>query len=119
MPRLQFADSRHGFAYVPGPGGAFFATHDGGATWSPLAFGSVLAFASANRSAYAVTAKCSLNGCTGFRLRRSHLPSSSWNAAPLSFTPDGTEVDLAARGSNVWLLATPAGSTASTVLTGS
>jgi photosystem II stability/assembly factor-like uncharacterized protein len=38
-PRLQFADDRSGFAYVPGPGGAFFVTHDGGASWQRLVFG--------------------------------------------------------------------------------
>ena len=108
VPRLQFADGRNGFAYVLGPGGAFFATHDGGATWHRLALGDVLALAAAGESTYAVTAHCSLNGCTGFRLRHSHLSSDSWSTTPLPFTPDGTVVDLAARGSSVWLLGTPA-----------
>jgi photosystem II stability/assembly factor-like uncharacterized protein len=111
-PSLEFVDSRNGFAYVPGPGDAFFATHDGGTTWRRLAFGNVLALAAANGSAYAVTAHCSLDGCTRFRLRRWHLPSTSWTAAPLPFTPDGTVLDLAARGSGVWLLGTPAGNQA-------
>jgi photosystem II stability/assembly factor-like uncharacterized protein len=110
-PGLEFVDSRNGFAYVPGPGGALFATRDGGATWGRLAFGNVLAFAAANGSAYAVTAQCSLEGCARFRLRRSRQPNA-WSAAALPFTPDGSLLALAARGTDVWLLGTPAGNKA-------
>jgi hypothetical protein len=34
-------------------------------------------------------------------------PTSRWTQSPLPFTPDGPVFDLAARGRDVWLLATP------------
>lgn len=106
---LRFADRLDGFAFVTGAGGVFYATHDGGATWRRLALGNVLAFATGGGNAYAVTARCSSQGCTGYRFERSPVSADAWSAAATPFAPSGSVVDLAAHGSSVWLLGTPAG----------
>jgi len=109
VPTLRFADRRDGFAFVAGPGGALYATHDGGTTWRRLALGNVLAFATAGGNAYVVTARCSLQACTGYRFRRSPVSANVWSEAAMPFASDGSALDLAAHGSSVWLLGTPAG----------
>jgi photosystem II stability/assembly factor-like uncharacterized protein len=86
-----------------------FATHDGGTTWRRLRLGDVLAFATARRHAYAVTARCSAERCTRFRLEHSDVGTNGWRARTLPFDPDSAVVDLAVDGSNVWVLGTPAG----------
>jgi hypothetical protein len=108
-PTLRFADRRDGFAFVTGVGGAFYATHDGGTTWHRIVLGDVLAFATGGGKAYAVTARCTLQRCTGYRLVRSPVSADTWTGTALPFRPDGPIVDLAAHGTSVWLLGTPAG----------
>jgi photosystem II stability/assembly factor-like uncharacterized protein len=103
-PILRFANRRDGYALVPGSRGVLFATHDGAATWRRVPLAGVLAFATGGGYAYAVTAR-------GFE--RSPLSADAWHGRRLSFTPDGTVLDLTARGSYVWLLGTPAGSATS------
>jgi hypothetical protein len=109
-PVLRFADRSDGFAYVPGAGGAFFATHDGGATWRRQRIGTVLAFATGGGDAYLVTASCTKAACYGYRLLRSPVSANGWMRGRLPFTPDSSIVELAAHGPHVWLLATPPGS---------
>jgi len=108
-PSLRLADRRNAFAYVSRPGGPFFATHDGGTTWRQLAIGDVLALTTTGGYAYATTARCSLDRCTGYRLRRSPVSADTWSASTLPFTPGGPILDLAAKGRAVWLLGTVAG----------
>lgn len=110
VPTLRFADRLDGFAVVPGVGGVLYATHDGGATWKKLPLRTVLAFATGGGNAYAVTARCSQEGCTGYRFERSPVFVNAWSASAMPFAPDGSTVDLAVHGSRVWLLGTPAGS---------
>ncbi len=90
-------------------GGAFYATHDGGAAWRRLALGDVLAFATGGGNAYAVTARCSLQRCTAYRVARSGVSADAWSTTAPPFAPGGSILDLAAHGSNVWLLGTPVG----------
>lgn len=105
---LRFADASDGFAYLTnGPSSAFFTTHDGGATWHAQSLGDVLAFATAAGQALAVTAQCGATGCSGFSLERSAVGRDAWTPGPLPFTPDGSNVDLEAHGSEVWLMGTP------------
>jgi photosystem II stability/assembly factor-like uncharacterized protein len=107
VPTLRFADRHDGFAFVPGVGGVFYATHDGGATWNKLPLRTVLAFATAGGTAYAVTARCSRVRCSSYRFERSPVSANSWRPRGLPFVPDGSILDLAAHGSQVWLLGTP------------
>lgn len=107
-PSLRFADPNDGWAFVTGPGGAMFATHDGGATWTQLHLGTVLAFAIGGGYAYAVTADCTPNSCSGYAFRRTPVAQDAWTRAPTPFTPDGSVLDLAAHGTNLWLLGTRA-----------
>jgi hypothetical protein len=111
VPSLEFTDLRNGFAYVPGWNGVLYATHDGGATWHRQALRDVLAVATSGKNAYAVTARCRRQGCTGYRLETAAVSSAAWATTALPFAPDGGLVSLAARGSKLWLLGTPAGST--------
>jgi photosystem II stability/assembly factor-like uncharacterized protein len=106
---LRFADRLDGFAFVTGVGGVFYATHDGGATWRRLALGTVLAFASGGGNVYAVTARCSLPRCTGYRFERSPVSADAWRATAMPFAASGSVLDLAAHGSRVWLLGTAVG----------
>ena len=106
---LRFADRRDGFAYAPQAGGAFYATHDGGASWQRVVLGEVLAFAIAGGRAYAVTAHCSLQRCTRYRFERAPVGSNRWTASMPPFAVDGSLFGFAALGSNVWLLGTRAG----------
>jgi photosystem II stability/assembly factor-like uncharacterized protein len=103
-PTLRFADRRDGFAFVPGVGGAFYATHDGARSWRRIALGTVLAFATGGGNVYAETARCSLRRCTRYRFERSPVAADAWTARAPPFVPDGAIVDLAAHGSHVWLL---------------
>jgi hypothetical protein len=109
VPTLRFADRRDGFAFVPGVGGLLYATHNGGATWNKLALRTVLALATGGGNAYAVTARCSLEGCTGYRFERSPVSADAWTATAMPFAPGGSVLDLAVHGSSVWLLGTPVG----------
>lgn len=107
-PTLRFADDRDGYAFVTGRGGAFYSTHDGGATWQQPALGSVVAFASGDGNAYAISADCSAKGCSTYRFERSPAGSDRWQSSAPPFTPDGSNVDLEAHGASIWLLGNPA-----------
>ncbi|MFL5961737.1 MAG: hypothetical protein ACJ757_02430 [Gaiellaceae bacterium] len=107
-PTLRFADRRDGFAFIAGTGGTFFATHDGGATWHSRAGGTVLAFATGGGNAYAVTARCSLKGCSAYRFARSPVSADAWRATAMPFDLASPVVNLSARGANVWFLGSPA-----------
>jgi hypothetical protein len=106
-PTLRFADARDGFVWVPFGWGAFYSTHDGGATWRQLATPAVVSFTTAARQAYAVIARCSRKACSDYRFARGPVTATRWTSSPLRFTPDGPILDLAARGNAVWLLGTP------------
>ena len=108
-PTLRFADVRDGYLFTGGVDGVFYSTHDGGVSWHRLALRSVLAFATGGGNAYVVTARCSLERCTGYRFERSPVWADEWSAQPMPFAPDTSIVDLAAHGLNVWLLGTPRG----------
>ena len=106
-PFLRFADRDDGFAFVPGPGGRFYATHDGGRTWSEGSVGSVLAFATGGGSVYLVTAQCTTARCSDYRFERAPVSGGAWSSRPLPFAPAASTFDLAAHGSSVWLLGAP------------
>jgi photosystem II stability/assembly factor-like uncharacterized protein len=108
-PTVRFADVRDGYLFTGGVGGIFYSTHDGGVTWHRLALRSVLAFATGGGNAYLVTARCSLERCSGYRFERSPVWADEWSAQPMPFAADTSIVDLAAHGLNVWLLGTPRG----------
>jgi photosystem II stability/assembly factor-like uncharacterized protein len=107
-PTLRFADRRDGFAFVPWSPRAFYATHDGGATWHRLRLRTVLTFATGGGYAYLVTARCSpRRGCSAYRLERSPVSADRWSALGLPFiTARDSIFDLAAQGTNLWLLGT-------------
>jgi len=107
-PTLRFADARDGFVWVPFGWGAFWSTHDGGATWRRVRSPDVVAFTTADGKAYAVTAHCTTQICSGYHFAHGPASAPHWLESPLPFVPDGPVVDLAARGRNVWLLGTPA-----------
>ena len=110
VPSLVFADHQNGYAFVlPGLKAVLLATHDGGKTWRRQSTRSVLAVATAAGNAYAVTARCSRDRCTRYRFERSRVSSSTWTGSAMPFLPDDGLVSLAARGSNVWLLASAVG----------
>jgi photosystem II stability/assembly factor-like uncharacterized protein len=113
-PMLRFANRLDGFAYVPQARGVLYATHDGGASWQRLALGDVLAFATAEGRAYAVTARCSLQRCTRYRFERARVAANRWTVTMLPFAPEGSLFGLAALGSKVWLLGTRTGKRAVT-----
>jgi photosystem II stability/assembly factor-like uncharacterized protein len=106
-PFLRFADRRDGFAYVPGVGGRFYATHDGGRTWAPVTRGTLLAFATGGGNVYVVTGSCTLVGCGTYRFERAAVSGGPWSSRPLPFAPAASTFDLAAHGSHVWLLGAP------------
>jgi photosystem II stability/assembly factor-like uncharacterized protein len=106
-PTLRFADARNGFVWVPFGRGDFWSTHDGGATWRRLRSPDVVAFTAAGGKAYAVTARCTTQTCSGYRFAHGPVSASRWRESPLPFVPDGPVIDLAARGRNIWLLGTP------------
>jgi photosystem II stability/assembly factor-like uncharacterized protein len=106
-PTLRFADARDGFVWVPFGWGSFWSTHDGGATWRRLRSPDVVAFTTAGGTAYAVTARCTTQACSGYQFARGPASATHWRESPLPFVPDGSVIDLAARGSDIWLLGTP------------
>jgi photosystem II stability/assembly factor-like uncharacterized protein len=106
--RLRFANRRDGFAYVSHTT-VLYATHDGGVSWRRLALGDVLDLTTAAGNVYAVTARCSVQGCSRYRFERRRATENRFTMSALPFTPDGPVVDLAARGTKVWLLGTRAG----------
>jgi photosystem II stability/assembly factor-like uncharacterized protein len=106
-PTLTLADASNSFVRVPFGWGEFWSTHDGGATWRRLRFPSVVAFTTARGEAYAVIARCTTQTCSGYRFARGPASASRWSESPLPFVSDGSVIDLAARGRNVWLLGTP------------
>lgn len=108
-PFLRFVDRRDGFAFVPGVGGRFFATHDGGRSWRRVRRGTLLAFASGGGNVYVVTARCTTARCTAYRFERASVSGGTWSSRPLPFAPAASTLRLAAHGSNVWLLGTAAG----------
>lgn len=108
-PVLRFADRRDGFAFVPGVGGRFFATHDGGRSWARVRRRTLLAFATGGGNVYVVTARCTPARCTAYRFERASVTGGPWRARPLPFAPAASILRLAAHGSNVWLLGTAVG----------
>jgi photosystem II stability/assembly factor-like uncharacterized protein len=106
-PVLRFADGRDGFAYVPGVGGRFYATHDGGRTWARRSPGTVLAFATGGGNVYLVTGRCTPLPCTEYRFARASVAGGAWTSRRLPFVPAASTFDLAAHGSRVWLLGAP------------
>lgn len=110
-PSLTFANRRDGFAFVPDSRNPLYATHDGGATWHRQPVDAVLVLATTPTTVYAVTARCTSRRCGHYRLQTAHASSSAWRPRLLPFAPGGALASLAARGSNVWLLGTPRGTT--------
>jgi hypothetical protein len=99
---ITFADSRDGFAF--GWRTPLYATHDGGSAWHRLSLRSVLAFAAADGTAYAVTGRCARDGtCRDARLMVSPVSRDAWHSAHMPFSHAEPNFDLAARGSDVWL----------------
>jgi hypothetical protein len=107
-PTLRFADARNGFVWVPFDWGAFWSTHDGGATWRRMRSPSVVAFATAGDKAYAVIASCTPQTCGAYHFAHGPASATRWPVSPLPFVPDGPVIDLTARGRNLWLLGTRA-----------
>jgi photosystem II stability/assembly factor-like uncharacterized protein len=108
-PFLRFADRRDGFAFVPGVGGRFYATHDGGRTWTRVARGTLLAFATGGGNVYIVTAGCTPKRCSAYRFERASVAGGAWSSQPLPFAPAASILRLAAHGSSVWLLGSAVG----------
>jgi len=108
---LRFADRDDGFAFVPGAGGAFYATHDAGESWLRVQLRSVIGFATGGGYAYAVTARCTPD-CSRFRFQRSPVSRDTWTDSAMPFPPNGGPLDLTAHGSHVWLLGSRFGSLA-------
>jgi len=108
-PTLRFADAGDGFVWVPFEWGAFYSTHDGGATWRHISSPGVVSFTTTNDESYAVVARCTRKACSGYRFARGPVSATRWTESPLPFIPDGPIIDLAARGKEVWLLGTPGG----------
>ena len=113
LPTLRFADHDDGWAFVTGEDGAFYVTHDGGASWSPIAQRDLIAFATGGGYVYAVTARCTPDRCSAFRFERSPVAREAWTSGAMPFTPDSPVLDLSAHGTNVWLLATRSGQASS------
>jgi photosystem II stability/assembly factor-like uncharacterized protein len=107
-PTLRFADARDGFVRVPFSWGAFWSTHDGGATWQRLRSPNVVAFTTAGRNVYAVTARCTTQTCSGYHFAHGPASAARWRESPLPFVPDGPVIDVAVRGRTIWLLGTRA-----------
>lgn len=95
-PQIRFADRRNGFVFS---NGVLFATHDAGATWRRVPLEHLAAFAVTHRYAYALTAR---------RLERSAVQTDTWQPHAPPFAAKSVIADLAAYGSSVWLLGTPA-----------
>ena len=104
--QLRFADHEDGFAFDTGIGSAFYATHDGGASWHEVSLRSIEGFATGGGYAYAVTAKCTNSGCSDYRFERTPVAKDAWTSLPMPFAPDGSVIDLTAHDSSVWLLGT-------------
>jgi photosystem II stability/assembly factor-like uncharacterized protein len=99
---VRFADSRNGFAY--GWRTPLYTTHDGGTTWHRVGRRNMLALATANGTAYAVTGVCARDGsCRGARFERSPVSRDAWVPSPIPFRNAVPGFALAARGSAVWL----------------
>jgi photosystem II stability/assembly factor-like uncharacterized protein len=106
-PELWRSGADDAFVLVPGVHPAFYETHDGAATWQRSDLRNVIAFTVAGTRAFAVAAQCGDRGCADYHLIRGSTSGTSWVESRLPFTPDGSVLDLAARGTNVWLLGTP------------
>jgi hypothetical protein len=112
-PTLRFADHDDGWAFVTGAGGAFYATHDGGASWHPVGERNLIAFASGGGYVYTVTASCTPDRCSALRFERSPVSRDAWTSSAVPFASGGPMLDLSAHGTNVWLLGSRAGQVAS------
>jgi hypothetical protein len=108
-PNLRFADHDDGWAFVTGADGAFYVTHDGGASWHPVRQRSLIAFATGGGYVYAVTAACTPDSCSALRFERSPVSHDAWTTSAMPFPPDSPVLDLSAHGTSVWVLATRAG----------
>lgn len=107
VPALWRSGSDDAFVFVPGLQPVLYETHDGAATWRRSSLHNVIAFAVAGGRAFAIAATCTTQGCDGYHFIRGPVSGTGWVETRTPFTPDGSVVDLAARGSNVWLLGTP------------
>jgi len=112
LPRLFFATPNDGFAIVDTLTGeltVFYATIDGGETWSRSSVGrgqSIVSFTAMPQSYYAVIATCPpRQPCRSYRLARSPVTAVRWTSRGLSnqagLSQSGAEV--AAVGVHVWL----------------
>ncbi len=108
-PELWRSGSDDAFVFVPGLHPLLYETHDAAATWRASTLHNVVAFTVAGSRAFAVAAKCTAKGCADFHLIRGPVSGAGWTETRLPFTPDGSLLDLVARGTNVWLLGTRAG----------
>jgi len=89
VSQIRFLDLRDGWAFGP----ALFATHDGGATWTPIATlpGRVIDLAAVGNRVLAVAASCSgqgrafASGCTSFALYSAKAGSDQWQPVPGAF----------------------------------
>lgn len=104
---LRFADPLDGYAYSPGPGGAFWDTHDGGGHWAEPSFlpGRVLlGFGTGAGYAFALVGSCADGSCSSMVLERSPVSSDSWSPVDLP-VPAGAAplVAMAVHGPDLWL----------------
>jgi hypothetical protein len=117
---LLFVNKQDGYAYARGsPSGerGIYRTDDGGTTWQHVELEGPLAspIVVAGGRAYAVIYRCRSANCTDYDVVTSSATQRSWklaNSLPATET-NGQNIDLAAFGSNVWVVLTPQGGGAS------
>ncbi|MGC8627195.1 MAG: hypothetical protein ACP5VR_06475 [Acidimicrobiales bacterium] len=120
---LRFADPLDGYAFGLGAGAGFWDTHDGGAHWSQPGFLSgraLLGFGTGGGNAYALVGSCGANGCSEVVLERSPVSTDTWAAlavpVPANIDP---VVDMATRGSDIWISVTTSANTPNQLLVSS
>lgn len=120
---LRFADPLDGYAFGLGAGAAFWDTHDGGAHWSEPGFlsgRSLLGFGTGGGDAYALVGSCAANGCSEVVLERSPVSTDAW--VPLAVPVPGDidpVVDMATRGTDIWVSVTTSANTPNQLLVSS
>ena len=85
---------------MPTPRASTAVASEAGASWQRLALGRVLGFATGAGNVYVVTSR---------RLEYSRVSANVWHTRSLPFASDGSALDLAAHGANLWLLGTRPG----------